>query len=174
MDMLLQQIRDWIRAETHGMSTQDLAWRPEGKWSTAEILEHLSLTYSGTCMGCERCLKEAKTLARSPHVRDWLKTLVVVTCGHMPEGRESPAAALPRGLPADTIVAYTDQKLLAMDESLRRCEQRFGGHVRLMDHPILGPLTVQQWRKFHWVHARHHMKQVKALRTRVRAAATAK
>ena len=171
MDMLLQQIRDWISSATRGMSAQQLAWHPEGKWSAGEILEHLSLTYVGTRAGCERCLKEDKCLARSPSLRDRLGTFVVVTCGHMPEGRQSPAAACPKGMPVETVLADTDQMIVAMDESLRRCEERFGSRIRLIDHPILGPLTVQQWRKFHWVHARHHIKQIEALRTRVRAAA---
>lgn len=168
--MLLQEIREWIAAATQGMSTQELAWHPEGKWSTAEILEHLSLTYSGTRVGCDRCLKDDKTLARSPSLRDWVATLVVVSCGHLPEGRQSPAAARPKGMPADMVLADIDQKIVGMDESLRRCQERFGGRVKLMDHPILGPLTVQQWRKFHWVHARHHMKQIQGLRRRVAAA----
>ena len=171
MDMLLQQIRDSIAAATQGMSTSQLTWHPEGKWSTAEILEHLSLTYSGTSAGCARCLKEDKPLARSPGLRDRVATLVVVTLGHLPEGRQSPAAARPRGVPAETVVADTDQKIVAMDENLRKCEERFAG-VRLMDHPVLGPLTVRQWRKFHWVHAMHHVKQIERLRLRVRANAT--
>jgi Protein of unknown function (DUF1569) len=170
MDLLLQEIRDWIAAATQGMSTQELSWHPVGKWSTAEILEHLSLTYSGTRAGCDRCLKEGKCLARSPSLRDRLATLVVVSCGHLPEGRQSPAAARPKGMPAESVLAEIDQKIVAMDERLRMCEERFGGRVKLMDHPILGPLTVQQWRKFHWVHARHHMKQIEALHRPVAAA----
>lgn len=166
MDLLLQEIRDGIAAATRGMSTESLAWHPEGKWSAAEILEHLSLTYAGTRAGCERCLREEKCLARTPSFRDRLATLVVVTFGHLPEGRQSPAAARPRGMPADAILTETDEKIIAMDESLRRCQERFGARVKLMDHPILGPLTVQEWRKFHWVHARHHMKQIEGLRRR--------
>jgi len=25
---------------------------------------------------------------------------------------------------------------------------------------VLGPLTASQWRKFHWIHGRHHVKQI--------------
>jgi hypothetical protein len=164
MDLLLQEIRDSIEAATRGMSMEQLAWHPEGKWSAAEILEHLSLTYSGTRAGCERCLKEDKPLARSRRLRDRLATLIVINFSHMPEGRKSPAAVLPKGAAVENMLAETDRKIVAMDELLRTCEKRFGGRVKLMDHPILGPLNVQQWRKFHWVHARHHVKQIEGLR----------
>jgi hypothetical protein len=51
-----------------------------------------------------------------------------------------------------------------MDEAIAQCESRFGKQNRLLDHPILGPLTGRQWRKFHWVHGHHHLKQIQGLR----------
>jgi hypothetical protein len=51
-----------------------------------------------------------------------------------------------------------------MDELITRCEQKFGTRSRLLDHPILGPLTGSEWRKFHLIHGRHHIKQLRALR----------
>ena len=56
MDFLLDRIQSAILSTTAGMSAGQFQWHPESKWSTAEILEHLSLTYSGTRVGCERCL----------------------------------------------------------------------------------------------------------------------
>ncbi|MGZ7099671.1 MAG: DUF1569 domain-containing protein [Candidatus Angelobacter sp.] len=35
-----------------------------------------------------------------------------------------------------------------------------------MDHPVLGPLTAAEWRKFHLVHGLHHVKQIRSLRER--------
>jgi hypothetical protein len=45
----------------------------------------------------------------------------------------------------------------ALDES----EKKWGSRAMIFTHPVLGPLTVSQWRKFHFVHTRHHMKQVR-------------
>jgi hypothetical protein len=47
-----------------------------------------------------------------------------------------------------------------MDVALDEAELRFGPSVPLMDHPVLGPLTIDQWRTFHWVHTRHHARQI--------------
>jgi hypothetical protein len=55
-------------------------------------------------------------------------------------------------------------QITAMDEAIAHCEQRHGKRTRLLDHPVLGPLTARQWRKFHWVHGKHHVKQIQRLR----------
>jgi hypothetical protein len=59
-------------------------------------------------------------------------------------------------------------KIAAMDAILAKCEAQFG-RGKVLDHPILGPLTAAQWRKFHFVHGRHHVKQILRLREQVRA-----
>ena len=38
------------------------------------------------------------------------------------------------------------------------------GGIKVVDHPILGAFTVDQWLKFHLVHTRHHEKQIRARR----------
>ena len=58
MDAYLQRLQEAIASATHGMTAEDLRRHPEGKWSTAEVLEHLYLTYTGTTKAFERCLQD--------------------------------------------------------------------------------------------------------------------
>jgi len=51
-----------------------------------------------------------------------------------------------------------------MDEIISQCEERFGRRTKLLDHPILGPLTGQEWKKFHVIHGWHHEKQLRQLK----------
>jgi hypothetical protein len=51
-----------------------------------------------------------------------------------------------------------------MDRILTECEAKFGKHAKVLDHPILGPFSIAQWRKFHLVHGLHHVKQIRRLR----------
>ena len=165
MDFYLHQIRQAVLSATHGMTADQLRWRPAGKkWSASEVLEHLSLTYSGTRIVFERCLQAGKPAATSSTLKERVRALVVVKLGHMPNGREAPAGTRPKGEPADSILAHMSQQIEAMDNAIRRCEERFGSSTKLANHPILGPLTASEWRKFHWVHARHHVKQIERLR----------
>lgn len=165
MDFYLQRLQNAISSVTEGMSAEMLNRRPQAdKWSAAEVLEHLYLTYTGTIKGFERCLEAGKPLARVPTFMDHVRTAVVVKLGHMPEGRKSPENARPRGLPCEKVLAEVAEKISAMDAVIAQAEQKFGKECRVIDHPILGPLQARQWRKFHWVHGRHHVKQLARLR----------
>jgi hypothetical protein len=164
MDFYLQKLQAEIVAVTGGLDTEALSRRPEGKWCAAEILEHLYLTYRGTAKNLERCLREGKLPGHVPTVRDRLRTAVVVGFGYMPTGRKSPELAVPKGMAAEQVVKEIAPQLAAMDRVITQCESEFGKHARLLDHPVLGPLTAAQWRKFHWVHGKHHVKQLWRLR----------
>ena len=170
MDFYLQRLQNAISSATAGMDAEKLAMRAEeGKWSVAEILEHLYLTYTGTIKGFEKCLEAGKPLARIPTLQDRVRTTVVVKCGYMPDGRKAPQNAVPRGLPPERVLAEVAGKITAMDAIITEAESKFGCGCRLLDHPILGPLQAREWRKFHWVHGRHHLKQVRRLRGELRA-----
>ncbi len=164
MDSYLQQLHDAITSATRGMTTEDLTRHPEGKWSAVEVLEHLYLTYTGTVKGFERCLQEGKPLASSPTLKQRFQIAVVTGAGYFPTGREAPKVARPRGTPAEQVMADIGPQIAAMDELITKCEARHGKGTRLLDHPVLGPLTAQQWRKFNWVHGQHHVKQILRLR----------
>jgi hypothetical protein len=164
MDAYLQRLQQAIASATRDMSAEDLLRHPEGKWSTAEILEHLYLTYTGTTKAFERCLQAGEPQARTPMLKDRVRTFAVTGLGHLPEGRKSPKHALPRGMVVEEVVRDIGPRILAMDDQIAKCEARFGKGTRVLDHPILGPLTGRQWRKFHWVHGRHHLKQINKLR----------
>jgi len=67
-------------------------------------------------------------------------------------------------LPVEKVRNEMGEKIAAMDAIIAQCEARFGRHVKLLDHPFLGPLNATQWRKLHLVHGRHHEKQLLRLR----------
>jgi len=164
MDAYLQRLQEAIASATRDLSAEDLRRHPEGKWSTAEVLEHLYLTYTGTTKAFERCLQAGEPQARTPMLKDRVRTFVVNGLGHLPEGRKSPKHALPRGMAVEEVIRQIGPRISAMDDQIAKCEARFGERTRVLDHPILGPLTGRQWRKFHWVHGRHHLKQIHKLR----------
>lgn len=162
MDSYLQQTFDAIQGATAGITTEELAWHPEGKWSAAEILEHLTLTYSGTVKGMQRVLAADGNGTQRPTLKSRMFALVVTGIGYMPEGRKAPKGTVPSGTQANPVEAIL-RNLDEMDVVLRDVERKKGASARVV-HPVLGPLTVRQWRKFHLVHTRHHMKQIAKLR----------
>jgi len=164
MDSTLQGVKDAIEAATRGMSAEQLDQHPEGKWSAAGILEHLSITYGGTARLMRKCLEGGKPLGSSPTFKQRFAAWVVTGVGYFPTGRPAPEFAQPKGLSGEAALQTIRENLAAMDQALVEAEQRFGGTVKIADHVVLGPLTIPQWRRFHLVHARHHMKQIDRLR----------
>ena len=163
MDPALQRLQQAIQSEITGMSAEQLRWHPPGKWCAAEVLEHLYLTYTGTIKGCERVIDARKPVARAATWADRGRTFVVVGIGYLPSGRQAPSVARPNGLPAEKVLGEILTKIADMDDIIGRCEDEFGAG-KLLDHPILGPLTGAEWRKFHVVHGLHHVKQIRRLR----------
>jgi hypothetical protein len=134
-----------------------------GKWCAAEVLEHLYLTYTGTIKGFERVLEAGKPSVTPPTFKQRVGRVVVIGFGYLPSGREAPKMARPRGLPTEKVRAEILPKIAEMDAFLSRCEEKLG-RGKLLDHPIMGPLTVAEWKKFHLVHGLHHVKQLRKLR----------
>src|SRR3984957_2716103 len=163
--MPMDSYLDWLRLELaeamRGFTDDGMAQSPLGKWSASQILEHLLLTYQGTNAGLAKCCDKGKPLATRPTLMHRPATLLVVGLGYMPGGRKSPERVVPRGMPPAEVRMAVLPELQKMAANLDDCERRFGARTKIFDHLILGPLTPAQWRKFHWVHGIHHMRQIR-------------
>lgn len=164
MSQPIQGIREIVAQATQGMTPAHLDFRPDpGKWSSVEILEHLMLTYTGTVKGMQRCLEANRPLVTS---RSWKQRLLIHLIsrrGYFPEGKEAPKHVRPKGTPAEEVLPRLYASLDELDAAIDAAEQRFG-RGPVLDHPLLGAMSAEDWRGFHASHARHHMKQIVALR----------
>jgi hypothetical protein len=124
MDRRLDKLKQSLESALEGMSSEQWSWHPPGKWSAAEILEHLYLTYTGTIKGFERVMTSGKPLASRASMAHRVRTLVVVGLGHMPAGVKAPAVALPKGLPAEKVRSEFGAKIGEMDAIIAQCEAR--------------------------------------------------
>ena len=164
MHPLLADMLARIDNQTAGMTAADLERHPPGKWSSADILEHLSLTFEGTRRNLQKCLDTGTRRATRPALRQRLAVLIVVELGRFPGAAEAPARTHPKGLPGEAALEAIRRNLAAMDRVMTECEARFGKRGKIADHPILGALSLGQWRRFHRAHTRHHLRQIARLR----------
>ncbi len=156
----LEQIRREVEGATRGWSGPEWQQGPPGKWTSAQILEHLLLTYTGTTKGLRRILDSGAPTQGSSRLPHRIRKFVVIQLGFMPAGREAFKQVTPNeGMNAGTMPRFYDA-LVAMDSTLQDAERRFGKTTKLLDHPFLGPLSAQEWRVFHRTHSRHHLRQV--------------
>jgi hypothetical protein len=166
MHQQIQALSDALRNAVDGLAPEQMDAHPlEGKWSMAEVLEHLSLTYSGTAKGLQRVLGSGKPAVTSRSPKQMLFQAVTLGLGYLPEGRKAPKGVVPSGgKPSAELAANIFTLLQQMDNGLDECEKRFGSGKKIMDHPVMGACSVRQWRKFHLVHGMHHVKQLERLR----------
>jgi Protein of unknown function (DUF1569) len=165
MDLYLDRLHQSIADVTRGMTIDELTRHAEGKWSAAEILEHLYLTYTGTAKGFERCFQAGKPLGGAATFRQKVAIALVTKFGYFPTGRKTPERASPKGMSVEKLVAEIGPQITAMGKVIAQCEERYGARTKVLDHPVLGPLTARQWRKFHLAHGLHHVKQILQRRT---------
>lgn len=163
MDFYLQRLQDAISSTTEALSAEELTRHPEGKWCTAEILEHLYLSYTGTIKGFERCIQAGQPMARSPQFMDHMRKFVVIGLNYFPEGRKAPKNTVPKGKSVEEVRSSIVPTIAAMDTIIAEAEKKYGPQTLVLDHPILGPMRGQDWRKFHWIHGNHHLKQIRRL-----------
>ena len=174
MNSYLQQARELIEIATKGVSHDELAWHPaEGKWCAANILEHLMLAFSGTAKGMSKLLQAGTPQLRPQTWKDRGMVAVVVNAGYFPPGRPAPKGVVPRGIGPEEAMQGIRSQLNEMEKVMAECNRKFGSSEKVLDHPVLGPLNLRQWAKFHFVHTRHHMRQVHALREKMKTVASA-
>ena len=158
-----KQIRDAIANSTDGLTEDQMRQHPEGKWDTAAILEHLALTFGSTARAMQKCLREGRPLATSAKFRQRVAQIAVLKFSYIPTGRKSPKVVLPTGISGREAKELIFANLEKMDQVFAEAERRFGSKTKIADHPVLGPIPISGWRKFHVCHTRHHMKQVDRL-----------
>ena len=157
---------EFVRRETErtvrDVPADALLRAPAKKWNSIQIIEHLFLSYTATTKGLLRNMEAGEPERSKPDVRQRLRRFYVLKAGRFPSGVESPKHTAPRDSLGNEPLRHFNDALVAMDATLTDAERRFGARTRVLNHPILGPLTAQQWRRFHQVHGRHHLKQIAA------------
>ncbi len=165
MNPHLQRALDDINASTAGFAEDQFVHHAEGRWSAAEILEHLALAFSSTAKVFERCAQKGRPIGDAPSLKQRLFATIVTDWGYFPSGRKAPHMVVPTGeWSGQQAMEMIRSNLMEMDKQLARCHETCGQKGWLANHPVLGPLTIDQWPKFHRVHTQHHMKQIRALR----------
>jgi DinB superfamily len=161
MNSHLDRLRQELERATEGLTEEALNRDAAGKWTAAQVLEHLYLTYKNTNKAIARCLATGTPLVTSATVKHRFGKMLVLGLGYLPAGANAPERVVPRGAPSTEVRASIFTELQSMDTGLDDCERRFGADAQIIDHPLLGPFSADEWRRFHWVHGRHHVRQIR-------------
>ena len=136
-------------------------WRraPEGKWTLAQIVEHLAIALDLVAEGF-RALENEQQMTRQATPAQSVMRHALLGQGELPEGIKAPDISLPSESPeVDLVVARFRMGLeqtRALVESWPE-DKQIGIFVR---HPVLGDLNLPEWVRFHYVHCCLHARQI--------------
>ena len=138
------------------------------KWTIQQIMEHLLLSYSGTELALNaRLTRQAPTRAK-PSIPQHLGQYTLIHLGYFPHGRKAPPMVTPEPtahqLCGEELTIAAAEHLANLDQLCAEAEELFGCTCKFASHTALGPLNVNQWRKFQLIHGEHHLKQILAIR----------
>jgi hypothetical protein len=170
MNPTLQQLQNEIASALQGLDpiqTQKVPTSQPDKWSIQQIAQHLCLTYASTEIAINGRLVKRRPTRTRPTILQRIAQYFVTVIGYLPHGREAPSAVIPPSggdrLSGEDLSRSAAEGLARVDKLLNEAEALFG-QQRCISHEVLGPLSIHQWRRFHLIHGRHHIRQILDLR----------
>jgi hypothetical protein len=174
MHAVLQQVFDSYVAELSGKPAERCQLHPfedERLWSAQELIEHLVLTCRSSSRVLQKRLDRREPTGDRSTPAQWLLQMVMLSFGQMPRGVPAQTFALPGQLhwpstSGSELIELLRQDLDPMDALLDLSRHHFGLQ-RVASHYVLGPLRPDQWRRFHVIHMRHHLGQLRRIESSV-------
>jgi hypothetical protein len=136
----------------------------EQHWSAQNLIQHLVLVCRSTSQVLQTRLDRGRPTQGRGTILQRARQLLVLSSGHMPRGTPAPPFGRPGQLSwppmnGRELLAMLLEEMERMDQLLDECHRRFGAQ-RAAAHFLLGPMRVDQWRRFHVIHFRHHLQQL--------------
>lgn len=140
-----------------GRPESDWQRAPAGKWTPAQIVEHLAISLERSARAFEGAKGGQQRRPSTPleRVAGWL----VFRVGWTPPGVRAARGTTP---PARVEAADAERHFrdgLARWAALESVPGRAA--VAFVKHPRLGDLDLDEWGRFHAWHCRHHAKQIR-------------
>ncbi|MGH7698942.1 MAG: DinB family protein [Gemmatimonadales bacterium] len=156
------QLPDLVFGPLAGRPPADWHAAPPGKWTAAQIAEHLAISLDGSSRRFEE-RRERGPMARRPRTAlGRIGAFCIVGLGWFPRGFTAPEGSRPGAHPDPVAVERQFRaghaRFLALERLLLPARRR----DLFVRHPVLGDLTFEEWMRFHVVHCRHHAKQIRA------------
>jgi uncharacterized damage-inducible protein DinB len=167
----LDEARGAVRAAVAKVPEGLRRTRPApGRWSVAEVLEHLALVDRLFAQRIADAIAEARVtgLGREDGPRDPLPPAVAQRMADRSEAREARDALRPAGvLDVATAAADLDLARDAVRQAVSAADGLALGSVRA-EHRIFGSLTMYQWVELTAAHEMRHVDQIREIAAALR------
>lgn len=176
MHPVLKSALEPLARQITGVTMEEAQMPPlpgQGRWSAQQVMEHLILTYQLTTDSVSKQLKTGRVPKNRRNMLEFVLRVQTIGLGYMPEGIPAIRAFRPGDFTPEDGPAIAARFLEAaeeMDRQLVAARRKFGIQA-CGEHPFFGVMRVDEWRRYHSIHAKHHVNQ---LRNAIRYAKTQK
>jgi len=135
----------------------------QGRWCAQQVLEHLILSYKLTSSELSKQLKSGRVPRNRRNLLEFFLRVLTLGVGYMPSGVPAVKSLRPTDYAPEAgsaVAARFLQEAEEMDALLVQCRKTFGIQA-CGEHPFFGVMRVDEWRRYHAVHARHHFPQLR-------------
>ncbi len=141
------------------VSTAEWTAAPEGKWSIAQIVEHLAIAFELVGTGFS-ALPETEVSERDATPAQAVLRHTLLGSGELPKGMRAPDISHPSEDPDPELVVAQFRMGIEQTRALVEDwseERQLSTYLR---HPALGDLNLPEWVRFHFVHCTLHARQI--------------
>lgn len=166
MHPVLKSALEPLAVQIEGLTVEEAQIPPipgQEHWCAQQILEHLILTYKLTSDSVNRQLKVGRVPRNRRGMLEFLLRVQTVSLGYMPDGVPAMRSVRPLTFTPEDGKAIAARFLRAaeeMDQLLVAARKKFGIQA-CGEHPFYGVMRVDEWRRYHAVHAAHHAVQLR-------------
>lgn len=132
-----------------------------GKWSIAQIVRHLAIGIDYTAATLEKRARRTDLKRRATPGQTLLRHLYL-GLGRVRPGRDAPQGTVPEERPDPEATLAQFRMGVARLETMIETwppERQLNVYAK---NPALGDLNLPEWVRFHYVHCRHHARQLRA------------
>ena len=162
----LEDSRATLRRAVDGVPEELRQMRPAvGRWSVAEVLEHLVLVNGFFAQRMADAIAEARAAGLNPEqqAREPLSREVVRRMADRSDPREAREAMMPTGrVDAEAAWGSLDAAREAVRTAARGADGLALGSVKA-EHRLFGPLTIYQWIELTAAHEVRHADQIREI-----------
>ncbi len=142
---------------------RDLEWErgPAGKWTPAQIVEHLALGLTLSAATFQTRGNHAPMSRRPRTPAEHVARFFIFGLHWFPPGRKAPERTTPAPeISRAAAQAHFVEGIEAWDQVDRALLPARRADL-FVKHPRMGDLTIEEWMHFHLLHARHHARQIR-------------
>lgn len=157
----LSELETVVLGPLRGRSDAEWQRAPAGKWTPAQIVEHLAI---GMVWSADKFAQRRSYPPMSRRPRRLVERVAgaaILGLGWYPQGFRAPEGSTPAAHVAREAAEANFRTGIAKLEDLERSLLPARRRDLFVKHPRLGDLTLEEWIRFHLIHGRHHAAQIR-------------